>query len=92
MKLLLGITKAGFRRGIFHVPNLIEEVRLWSDAGASSDSDGAPCVEPKLTSTKVRQTLSNFTLLADQTKTAVPNGFRRRSFALLNSSVRFGVR
>ena len=42
------------------MPNLIKQVRLWSDIGATSDSDGAPCVEPKLSSTKVRQTLSNF--------------------------------
>ena len=71
-------------------------VRLWSDTGATSDSDGVPCVEPKLSSTKVRQTLSrqtlsNLTRLPHQTKTAVPNWFRRRSFAVLNSSVRFGT-
>ena len=36
-------------------------------------------------------TLSNLTLLPHQTKTAVPNWFRRRSFAVLNSSVRFGT-
>ena len=65
--------KAWFRRRTFHVPNLIEQVRLWSDSGATSDSDGAPCVEPKLSSTKVRQTLSNLTLLPHQTKTAIPN-------------------
>ena len=46
---------------------------------------------PNLSSTKVRQTLSNLTLLPHQTKTAVPNWFRRRSFAVLNSSVRFGT-
>ena len=34
--------KAWFRRRTFHVPNLIEQVRLWSDSGATSDSDGAP--------------------------------------------------
>ena len=56
----------------------------WSDTGATSDSDGAPCVEPKLSSTKVRRTLSNLTLLPHQTKTAAPNWFRRRSFAVLN--------
>ena len=39
------------------VPNLIEYVRLWSNNGAKSDSDRAPCVEPKLSSTKVRQTI-----------------------------------
>ena len=50
-----------------------------------------PCVNPELSSTKVRQTLSNLTLLPHQTKTAVPNWFRRRSFAVLNSSVRFGT-
>ena len=42
--------KAWFRRRTFHVPNLIEQVRLWSDSGATSDSDGATCVEPKLSS------------------------------------------
>ena len=62
-----------------------------SDTGARSDSDGVPCVEPRLSSTKVRQTLSNLTLFPHQTKTAVPNWFRRRSFAVLNSSVRFGT-
>ena len=46
---------------------------------------------PNLSSTKVRQTLSNWTLLPHQTKTAVPIWFRRRSFAVLNSSVRFGT-
>ena len=35
------------------------------------------------------QTLSNLTLLPHQTKTAVPNWFRRRSFAVFNWSVRF---
>ena len=49
------------------------KVRLWSDTGATSDSDCAPCVEPKLSSKKVRQTLLNLTLLKHQTKTAVPN-------------------
>ena len=39
----------------------------------TSDSDGIPCVEPKLSLTKVRQTLSNLTVLLHQTKTAVPN-------------------
>ena len=39
----------------------------------SSDSDYAPCVEPKLSSKNVQQTLSNLTLLKHQTKTAVPN-------------------
>ena len=63
----------------------------WNDTGATSDSDGVPCVEPQLSSTKVRQTLSNLTLLPHQTKTAVPNWFRRCSFAVLNSSVRFGT-
>ena len=72
-------------------PNLTEWVQLWSDTAATSDSDGVPCVEPKLSSTKVRQTLSSLTLLPHQTKTAVPNWFRRRSFAVLNSSVRFGT-
>ena len=65
--------KAWFRRRTFHVPNLTEQVRLWSDTSATSDSDGVPCVEPKLSSTKVRQTLSNLTLLPYQTKTAVKN-------------------
>ena len=46
---------------------------------------------PNLSSTKVRQTLSNWTLLPHQTKTAVPIWFRRRSFAVLNSSVKFGT-
>ena len=86
-------TKAWFRRRTFHVLNLnlTELVRLWSDTGATSDSEGALCVELKLSSSKVRQTLSNLTLLPHLTKTAVPNWFRRRSFALLNSSVRFGT-
>ena len=66
-------SKAWFRRRTFHVPNLTEQVRLWSDTGATSDSDGVPCVEPKLRSTKIRQSLSNLTLLPHQTKTAVPN-------------------
>ena len=48
------------------MPNLTEQVGLWSDTGATSDSDGVPCVEPKLSSTKVRQTLSNLTLLPHQ--------------------------
>ena len=65
------MTKAWFRRRTFHVPNLTEYVRLWSDTGATSDSDGVPYVEPKLSSTKVRQTLSILTLLAHQTKTAL---------------------
>ena len=65
--------KAWFRRRTFHVLNLTEEVRLWSDTGATSDSEGVPCVEPKLSSTNVRQTQSNLTLLLHQTKTAVPN-------------------
>ena len=68
-----GFTKAWFRRRTFHVPNLTEKVRLWSDTGATSDSDGVPCVEPKLSSTKVRQTLSNLTLLPHQTISAVRN-------------------
>ena len=34
------------------------------------DSDDVPCVEPKLSLTKVRQTLSNLMLLPHQTKTA----------------------
>ena len=46
---------------------------------------------PKLSWTKVRQTLSNLTLLLYQTKTAIPNWFRHRSFAVLNSSVRFSM-
>ena len=66
------VSQAWFRRRTFHVPNLTEEVRLWSDTGATSDSDGVPCDKRKLSSTKVRQTLSNLTLLP-QTKTAVPN-------------------
>ena len=40
---------------------------------------------------KVWQTLSNITQLAHQTKTAVLNWFRRRSFTVLNSSVSFGT-
>ena len=39
----------------------------------------------------MRQTLSNLTFLPHQIKTAVPNWFRRRSFAVLNTSVRFGT-
>ena len=46
---------------------------------------------PKLSWTKVQQTLSNLTLLLYQTKTAIPIWFRHRSFAVLNSSVRFGM-
>ena len=68
-----GICKAWFRRRTLHVLNLTEQVQLWSDTGATSDSDGIPCVEPKLSLTKVRQTLSNLTVLLHQTKTAVPN-------------------
>ena len=41
-------------------PNSCKFDCSWSDTGATSYSDGAPCVEPKLSSTKVRQTLSNF--------------------------------
>ena len=41
--------------------------------GVTSDSDGAPFVEPKLSSKNVRQSLSYLTLLSHQTKTAVPN-------------------
>ena len=48
---LYGVGEAWFRRRTFHVPNLTEYVRLWSDTGARSDSDDAPCVEPKLSST-----------------------------------------
>ena len=48
------------------MPNLTEQCRLWSDTGATSDSDGVPCVEPRLSSTKVPQTLSNLTLLPHQ--------------------------
>ena len=39
----------------------------------------------------MRQTLSNLTTLPHRIKTAVPNWFRRRSFAGLNSSIRFGT-
>ena len=39
----------------------------------------------------MRRTLSNLTFLPHQIKTAVPNWFRRRSFAVLNTSVRFGT-
>ena len=39
----------------------------------------------------MRQTLSNLTFLPHQIKTAVPNWFRRRSFAVLTTSVRFGT-
>ena len=39
----------------------------------------------------MRQTLSNLTFLPHQIKTAVPNWFRRRSFAVLNTSVWFGT-
>ena len=49
------------------------------------------CVEAKLSSTNVAQTLSKLTLLPHQAKTAVPNWFRCRSFAVLNLSVRFGT-
>ena len=56
----------------------------------TSDSDSALYVEPKLSLTKVRLTLSNSTLLPHQTKTAVTNWFRCRSFAILKS-VRFST-
>ena len=39
----------------------------------------------------MRQTLSNLTTLPHRIKTAVPNWFRRRSFAGLNSSIRLGT-
>ena len=39
----------------------------------------------------MRQTLSNLTTLPHRIQTAVPNWFRRRSFAGLNSSIRFGT-
>ena len=61
----------------------------WSDTGATSYSDGAPCVNPTLSSTKVQQTLGNLTLF--RTKLKLPyqiDSDRRRSFAVLNSSVR----
>ena len=61
-------------------PNVNWISSTWSDTGAISDSDGVPSVEPKLSSTNVRQTLSNLTLLAHQTKIAVPNWFRRLFF------------
>ena len=61
----------------------IEKVRFWSDNGAGHliqtahrVSTDSRCAE------RVRQTLSNLTLLLHQTKTAVPNWFRRRSFAI----------
>ena len=76
--------KAWFRRRTFHVPILTEKVRLWSDTGATSDSDGSPCVEPRWSSTESDERLPHLT------KTAVPSWFRRRSFAVFNSSVRFG--
>ena len=76
-------------------PNWISSTleRHWRDIWSrrASDSDGVPCVEPELSSTKVWQTLSNLTLLPHQTKTAIPNWFRRCSFAVVNSSVRFGT-
>ena len=50
-----------------------------------------PCVKPKLSLTKVWQTLSYLTLFPHQTKTVVPNWFIRRFFAILNWSVRFGT-
>ena len=84
--------QACFRCCTFHVLDQIEQVQLWSNTGVTSDSDGAPCLEPKLSLTNVRQTLSNLMLLLHQTKTAVPNWFRQvRSFAVLNSSVRFST-
>ena len=63
-------------------PNVNWISSTWSDTGAISDSDGVPSVEPKLSSTNVRQTLSNLTLLAHQTKIALPNWFRRRFFSV----------
>ena len=39
----------------------------------------------------MRQTLLNLTFLPHQIKTAIPNWFRHRSFAVLNTSVRFGT-
>ena len=40
----------------------------------------------------MRQTLSNLTTLPHRIKTAAPKWFRPRSFAGLNSSIRFGTR
>ena len=47
-------------------PYLIAQVLLGSDTVATSDSDGRPCVEPMLSSTKARRTLSNLTLFPHQ--------------------------
>lgn len=55
-----GLRTGSDRCPTFHVLNLIEYVQLWGDTGATSDSDAVPRVEPKLSSTKVRRTLSNF--------------------------------
>ena len=67
----------------FHLPDLTEYDRLWSDTGAKCDSYGAPCVEvePKLSSTKGRTKL-NLPYQIDSD---------RHSLAVLNSLVRFGT-
>ena len=54
-------------------------------------SEGVPCVEPKLSLTKVQQTLSNLMILPQHVKLAIQNWFRHCSSAVLNSSVRFGT-
>ena len=52
--------------GLVHTPYF-----SCAEPGATSDLDDVPCVEPKLSSTKVRQTLSNLTLL--RTKVKLPH-------------------
>ena len=77
------LSKAWFRPYFLCAePNVNWISSTWSDTGVISDSDGVPSVEPKLSSTNVRQTLSNLTLLAHQTKIALPNWFRRRFFSV----------
>ena len=49
-----------------------DTVLFMCDTGVTSDSDSALCVEPKLSLTKVEQTLSNLMVLLHQTKTSVP--------------------
>ena len=63
-------------------PRPYEEALNKLDFGVISDSDSASCVEPKLSATDSVE-LNAFT--------AVLNWFRRRSFAVLYSSVRFGT-
>ena len=53
--------------------------------------DGTPWVEQKLSSTASVELLVDQTFSPHLTKTAAPNWFRWRSFAVVNSSVWFGM-